>query len=697
MSESFINKIRPDRDGLDFEGLREDGINIAQKMSGDIWTDYNLHDPGVTVLEALCYALTDLTYRTGFGAADYLASSDGSIDYKNQALYRPDEILPCHPTTDNDYRKLIVSAVPNIDNVWMQRHDTQPGCPQGLCHLYVQLSEKVKNQANEGVRSAYAGLVEKVYTAHRNLCEDLTGVTIVERIPYTLRGNIEVDGKREPAHILAEIYFECAQYLSPKVPIHSYAEMEKNGCTTEDIFTGVLTGNGYIADAELYPWRGNFSTSDLLGKVARIKGVKNINHLIFVNSAGKETESINLGVEHTYRSVVCLSFPPQDSEGGIKLSKAGKAYPVLQRNVEPELNRLDYKYQAQRQQKARYDWVNAMLPVGNFRSTREYYSMQNHFPDIYGLNAYGIPDSAPPERKAQASQLKAYLLFFEQIMANFLQNMQEIPRFFSLDERLKQSYFYQVLRNDTVPNIEGVYLNGVATMDSSLSRLVAGFDNYGDRRNRVLDYLLGIYGERFSQNSLHHFFPEGVDSEEERIGNKIAYLRNIVDISRNRAAAFDYRKPAVAQNTSGLKKKLELLLGLRQKEHSSLPDASGGHDQSGELQLVEHILLRPSNGSPPARETTPDDFYSFRISIIFPADTAPFSSPEFRSLAEETVYMNCPAHIHPDIFWMDHERLAQFNELHKKWLTSKRSVRPQPEMIQQVAGPLVRFLRGIDK
>src|SRR5512135_2536437 len=99
-AESFIKRLQPDPDGLDFDGLRKEGLRLVQEMSGDIWTDYNLHDPGVTILEAVCYALTDLIYRTGFDAADYLASSDGSIDFRKQALFRPDEILPSHPVTD---------------------------------------------------------------------------------------------------------------------------------------------------------------------------------------------------------------------------------------------------------------------------------------------------------------------------------------------------------------------------------------------------------------------------------------------------------------------------------------------------------------------------------------------------------------------------------------------------------------------
>lgn len=688
MTESFIRKIQPDQDGLDFEGLRKEGIRIAQELSGDIWTDFNLHDPGVTILESLCYAMTDLVYRTDFEPADYLASSDGSIDFRKQALYRPDEILPCHPLTDNDYRKLVLSSVPNIDNVWIQR---EAGNLQGLRQITVQLSDLVKDQDNEGVRKAYVELIEKVYAANRNLCEDLGEVIVVERIPYALHGEIEISGKRDPANILAEIYFECTQYLSPKVPIHSYAEMYQRGRNLEELLTGVLTMSGYIAEEELYPWCGDFSILDLTGRIARIDGVKNINRLVFVDREGIETDSINLGSEHSCLSVACLAFPQPDSEGGIKLYKAGKTYPVLQRDVEPEFNRLDYKHQVLRQRKRRYDWVAAMLPDATYRKTSEYYSLQNHFPDAYGLNAFGIPDSAPPDRKAQAAQLKAYLLLFEQVMANFLQSIQEIPRLFSLEEDLKQSYFHQVLGNDEVPNIEGIYLDGIASMETNLSELIAEFDNYGDRRNRVLDYLLGIYGERFSQNSLRHFFPESMNSEEERIGNKIAFLKEIVDIGKDRSAALNYRKPE--RGVSGLEKKLKLLLGLRERDGESLHEASNDRERGdARLRMVEHILLRPSSETVDAWQQIQDEFYSFRISVVFPSELEIFASMEFRKLAEETVYLNCPAHIHPEIFWLDGKQVAEFDVLHKKWLEAK-SIRPGAS--DEEALPLIRFLLEI--
>lgn len=689
IAESFIRKIKPDPDGLDFEGFRKEGIRLVQEISGDVWTDYNLHDPGVTILEALCYALTDLVYRIGFDTADFLASGDAGIDFERQALNRPDEALSCRAVTESDYRKLILNAVPNTDNVWIKRYSPQSGRFPGLYLVYVQLSDQVKNQEDAGVRKVYTRLVEKVYAANRNLCEDLASVEIVERVPYSLRGEIEVDGKGEPASVLARVYYECAQYLNPGVPIHSYAERHREGQDLEDLFSGVLTAHGYIAEEDLTPWRGQFSIPELIGKISRIEGVKEIRHLVFVDGEGAEIDCIKLG-EHSRLSVACLQFPQREEEVTVSLRKSGKACPAPLHDVEVEYSWLDYRRRALRHRRQDFDWVGAMMPSASFRDIREYYSIQNHFPDVYGLNAYGIPESSSPRRKAQAKQLKAYLLFFEQIMANFLQNVQEIPRLFSLDERLNRSYFHQALGNDEIPNVEEIYADGVERMDAGLAELLAGFDNYADRRSRVLDYLLGMYGEKLSLYSLRQFREEGANADDERVASKIAFLNEIVDIGKNRAAAFDYLKPAgEGSNGTGLEKKLSLLLGLN-------PSPAEGQGRSGEdIRIVEHILLRPLGTRAHNGHRVPDDFYGFRLSIIFPAGPGRFADAEFRKLAEETVYLNCPAHIHPEVFWLEAGPMRRFDVLHGEWLKTKRQSRIGPDRTDAVAAQLILFLLEI--
>ncbi|MEK7301548.1 MAG: hypothetical protein AAB073_00165, partial [Pseudomonadota bacterium] len=115
-----IKRIRVDPDGLDFETLRKEAIGKVQDLCGEIWTDYNLHDPGVTILEQLCYGLTDLSYRTGFGIQDYLAGEMNVIDYEKQALFSPEEILPSSPVTEIDYQKILYDAISEIDYIWLE-------------------------------------------------------------------------------------------------------------------------------------------------------------------------------------------------------------------------------------------------------------------------------------------------------------------------------------------------------------------------------------------------------------------------------------------------------------------------------------------------------------------------------------------------------------------------------------------------
>ncbi|MCI5210374.1 MAG: hypothetical protein D3910_16660, partial [Candidatus Electrothrix sp. ATG2] len=51
---------------LDFHSLRQEGIRHIERIGNKFWTDYNTHDPGITILEQLCYALTDLLYRIDY-------------------------------------------------------------------------------------------------------------------------------------------------------------------------------------------------------------------------------------------------------------------------------------------------------------------------------------------------------------------------------------------------------------------------------------------------------------------------------------------------------------------------------------------------------------------------------------------------------------------------------------------------------
>src|ERR1700744_5839141 len=104
----------------DFAALRQEGVALVQALTGTVWTDYNLHDPGVTILEALCYALTDLSYRTDFPIADILADPAGRIRFEDNTFFSKADILVSNPVTATDYRKLVIDQVPEVYNAWLE-------------------------------------------------------------------------------------------------------------------------------------------------------------------------------------------------------------------------------------------------------------------------------------------------------------------------------------------------------------------------------------------------------------------------------------------------------------------------------------------------------------------------------------------------------------------------------------------------
>src|SRR5262245_6541676 len=92
----------------DYYRLRRDGIGFIEKLGSRLWTDYNTHDPGITILEALCYAITDLAYRIQWPIQDLLAPANPSVKpqepFPNQAFFTAREILTVNPWTGDDFR-----------------------------------------------------------------------------------------------------------------------------------------------------------------------------------------------------------------------------------------------------------------------------------------------------------------------------------------------------------------------------------------------------------------------------------------------------------------------------------------------------------------------------------------------------------------------------------------------------------------
>ncbi|MEY3194839.1 MAG: hypothetical protein RIQ78_936, partial [Bacteroidota bacterium] len=161
-----IAKALPEAKSMQYEFLLAKGIAFAQQFSGGLWSDFNYHDPGVTILEQLCYAITDLGYRTNFDIQDLLLHATDSFDLpQNNLFFSPSNIFPCDPLTAIDYRRLIIDRIKMVRNAWVFPVMDDPSGYKGLYRIMIQCGLDI----DEVTRAAVSDEVEQLFQAHRHL------------------------------------------------------------------------------------------------------------------------------------------------------------------------------------------------------------------------------------------------------------------------------------------------------------------------------------------------------------------------------------------------------------------------------------------------------------------------------------------------------------------------------------------------
>ncbi|HLO95492.1 MAG TPA: hypothetical protein VK195_14365, partial [Burkholderiaceae bacterium] len=101
-------------DPLGFDALRALGVDWAQQASGLLWTDYNLHDPGVSLLEALCYAITEDVFaaRQPVPVLLGLQPQDGDAAWERFGLSHRERQEPCRPLSERDWQLWLRQQLP---------------------------------------------------------------------------------------------------------------------------------------------------------------------------------------------------------------------------------------------------------------------------------------------------------------------------------------------------------------------------------------------------------------------------------------------------------------------------------------------------------------------------------------------------------------------------------------------------------
>lgn len=152
--------------GMNYQLLRREGMRHLERLGSAIWTDFNSHDPGVTMLEVLCYALTDLGYRVQLPEADLFTPSGN-----RKVFFTAAEILPNAPVTAFDFRKILID-IEGVKNAWLEEEEEESVLFQLDLKNNVAVDVLNKERLKEYV-SAFATGVTKIELKFANDAEVL--------------------------------------------------------------------------------------------------------------------------------------------------------------------------------------------------------------------------------------------------------------------------------------------------------------------------------------------------------------------------------------------------------------------------------------------------------------------------------------------------------------------------------------------
>ena len=568
--ETFPAVAAPEAEAIDFASLRQEALALIPRLAGENWTDHNAHDPGITILEQVCYALTDLAYRTQYGVPDLL-TREGGDPYAS--VYTPATILPSGPVTLADLRKLVLD-VPGVKNAWIETvdersasydaaqaemsylaphpsgasaRDASPNVsevrPSGLYRVRIEKSDLIDIDGGEIRREAARRLHR-----WRGLGADYTAIDVLEYQQVQIDATLEIGPVGDATDLLARIYRRIAAYCSPSVPFHTLAEMLDRGRRVDEIFEGPLLDHGFIDSRELagIVRRTSLRISDLIHELTSEPGIVAVKDLHFLTANGQLSKDWLLSL----KPMLAPRFDLKHSS--IRLERRSL------RVDSAALEAAAYDLFVSRAKEAVSPLQSAaaerdLRPApGRDRKIGTYHSVQEQFPTVYGIGTAGLSETASPERKAQAKQLKAYLMFYDQLLANYFAQLANVGTLFSFYDETLDSYFSQAVQDDGggALRLDEIRKSG-PTHETVLRRITEDPRGQGEsgvvRRNRLLDHLLARVGEQFGDYSL---LQSGLTAQydmapADRLAHdKRAFLRDYPRISRERGVGFNALAPA---------------------------------------------------------------------------------------------------------------------------------------------------------
>lgn len=713
---------------LDIATLRNAGLRRVGELCGNIWTDHNVSDPGITILESLCFSILDLGYRMTFDIRDLL-TEEGCItpEYKN-VFHQPYQVLSSAPLTINDYRKLILENIDGIKNVWLQTKEKNITIPEeilddkehtisikGYYNVFIDCIDNAESKKKLIIQE-----IEALLHKNRNLCEDFFPIDenhIMEHLPVGIDAAIEVEPDYNYEAILEKIIVDVSEYVSPDLQFYSLDEMLQKGKSVSDIFNGSFPKKGYvdINEMEDFDSINTLYISDIINIIMQIEGVVAVRKLRFTVSS-EDFKYVNID-NHK------ISFKEGFTDKKVfRFYEGGGTNENKLNNIEFLLNDFHFTVkptEIEQKRKKQPEFIYQFEKENSLnRKLDKFYSIQNDFPAIYKVGQEGVSDFDSDLRKAQRMQMKAYLLFFDQLFADFLIRINHAKHILSWEkaenletwEQKQKNYLHKILNDTDVGNLNDLVKS---TYTSYFKENIFDADKELEHKNKALNHLLARFNEDFVSYSILQYIAQSKTKKSstqqkfELVRNKSLMLEKLPVLGYRRATAINYKEDLNVFDKAGenwfedgnycpLERKLYIKFGIVSynplgKLHPNIEGEDKGcivftdnreddYTKTFGLHIYEHHLLADkidvNNFLYQRKKKDKAEYienpYSMKVTVVLPGWLNIVQNHQFRNIIETTIREEFPAHIAIKICWIDPLQMYELEESYLGFLEEKQ-------------------------
>lgn len=541
--------------------LQPKTLNELQRLSGAVWTNFNAHDPGVTTSDVTNSALAELDYKLGFDLIDYLTLEQTRFAPEKYGMYLPEKVYPTTPVTLRDYRKLLLSYFPMLEDVTVELQKDEGYVIKVISSSLVS-GNNMDNTIVEEVKARY--------NANRNLCESLKAVELCKRTNLYLHSEIEIKSEEDATTVLAQVYWNILSYLSGGFYFERYENLLNDELHWEELLEGPVVKKQLI-----FPHQEN-TMSELCGILSKIEGIKELKSCYLAKSSSDLKDIIT-----DFKEGYSLYIPKDIKELKVKLRMGEtevtgysfeefieklKALYVLNRSsVDPDDNETELS--------------RKFIPTGMYRNVYNHRIVAKDFPSCYKV-------SSSPSGANSNKQFQAYLKLFDLIFFRGLKELNEVKNLLSIKEDASV-----LSKIDLITSSMGISVSDDKDKYRSTFEL----------KNRYLDFLDHLYGVESNPEWIQ-LGKEVPEKEDDALKRRMNFLRKVPMFLQTRSKAWEIY---TVGSEPTIKEYISCLLGIEIERDSQGVDALSRYN----LKLVE------SEATEPEQQGEPEPWIEYDVAV----------------------------------------------------------------------------------